>query len=66
MCERNREILDDIILDQDMHFSSDFQGSLTAQLGIKPHHSTAYHPQTDSQAEHLNAAVKYYLTAYIA
>jgi predicted transposase YbfD/YdcC len=39
----------------------DFRGTLMAQLGIKCHHSTAYHLQTDSQAEKLNTAVECYL-----
>jgi len=35
-------------------------------LGIKRCHSTAYHPQTDGQAENLNAVVEHYLKAYVA
>jgi hypothetical protein len=45
---------------------SDFWGSLTAQWGLKCRHSTAYHPQTDGQAENLNAVVQRYLKAYVA
>jgi hypothetical protein len=41
----------------------DFRGTLMAQLGIKCHHSTAYHLQTDSEAEKLNTAVECYLKA---
>jgi len=66
MWVRNRGIPDDIISDRDTRFMSDFWGSLTAQLGIKRHHSTAYHPQTDGQAENLNAVVEHYLKAYVA
>jgi len=61
MLVRNRAIPDDIISDWDTRFMSDFWGSLTAQLGIKRHHSTAYHPQTEGQAENLNAVVERYL-----
>jgi len=42
---------------------SDFWESLTAQLGIKCSHSTAYHLQTDGQAENQNALVERYLKA---
>jgi len=66
MWVRNTGIPDDIISDRDMRFMSDFWGSLMAQLGIKCHHSTAYHPQTDGQAENLNAVVQRYLNAYVA
>jgi transposase InsO family protein len=66
MWVRNRGIPDDIISDRDTRFMSDFWGSLTAQLGIKRRHSTAYHPQTDGQAENLNAVVERYLKAYVA
>jgi len=45
---------------------SDFWGSLTAQLGIKRYHSAAYHPETDGQAENLNAVVERYLKTYVA
>jgi hypothetical protein len=50
MWVRSRGIPDDTISDRDMHYLSDFWCSLTAQLGIKLRHSTAYHPQTDGQA----------------
>jgi len=63
MWVRKRGIPDDIISDRDTRFMSDFWGSLTAQLGIKRRHSTAYHPQTDGQAENLNAVVERYLKA---
>jgi hypothetical protein len=35
-------------------------------LGIKRRHTTAYHLQTDRQAENLNAVVKRYFKAYVA
>jgi transposase InsO family protein len=60
---RNRGIPDDIISDRDTRFISDFWGSLITQFGIKHRHSTAYHPQTEGQAENLNAVVKRYLKA---
>jgi len=66
MWVQNSGIADDIISDRDMHFMSDFWGSLAAQLGIKHCHSTAYHPQTDGQAENLNAVIELYLKAYVA
>jgi len=66
MWVRNKGIPDDIISYREMHFMSDFRGSLTAQLGIKHCQSTAYHPQTAGQAENLNAVVLRYLKAYVA
>jgi hypothetical protein len=66
MWVRNRGIPDDIISDRDTRFMSDYWGSLTARLGITCHHSTAYHPQTDGQAENLNAVVERYLKVYVA
>jgi transposase InsO family protein len=66
MWVQNRRIPDDIISDRDTRFMSYFWGSLMAQLGIKHRHSTAYHPQTDGQAENLNTVVERYLKAYIA
>jgi hypothetical protein len=66
MSVRNRGIPDDIISDRDTRFMSDYWGSLTAQLGIKRRHSTAYHPHTDGQAENLNAVVERYLKEYVA
>jgi len=39
--------------------------SLCAQLGIKLKMSTAYHPQTDGQAEKANATLETFLKAYV-
>jgi transposase InsO family protein len=63
MWVRHRGIPDDIISDRDKCIMSNLWGSLTAQLGIKRRHSTAYHPGTDGQAENLNAVVEGYLKA---
>lgn len=65
MWVRNGRILDDVISDRDVRFMSDFWGSLIAQLVIKHCQSTAYHPQTDGQAENLHAVVECYLKGYM-
>jgi len=63
MWVRNWVIPHTIIFDRDSCFMSDFWGSLTAELGTKLRHSTAYHPLTDSQAEIHNAVVERFLNA---
>lgn len=55
-----------IVSDRDARFTSNFRQSFCAQLGIKLQMSTAYHPQTDGQAEKANATLETFLKAYIA
>jgi transposase InsO family protein len=55
-----------IVSDRDTRFTSDFWQSLCSQLGVKLRMSTAYHPQSDGQAEKANAILETYLKAYIA
>src|SRR5260370_24800685 len=50
-----------IISDCDSLFTSSFWKELTTCLGIKQKLSTAFHPQTDGQTEHVNQCVKQYL-----
>jgi len=45
-------------------FVSTFTHSLTDLLGIQQKVSTAFHPQTDSQTEQVNAIVEQYLRGY--
>ncbi|GJY49005.1 putative reverse transcriptase domain-containing protein [Tanacetum coccineum] len=42
-----------IILDRDSHFTSRFWQSMQEALGTRLDMSTAYHPQTDGQSEHI-------------
>jgi len=55
-----------IVSDRDTRFTSSFWQSLCSQLGIKLRMSTAYHPQSDGQAEKANAMLETFLKAYIA
>jgi len=50
-----------IISDHDPVFTSLFWTELTLCLGIKLKLSTAYHPQSDGQMEHVNQCVEQYL-----
>jgi len=63
---RNRGIPISIVSDQDTRFTSAFWRTLCVQLGIKLRMSTAYHPQSDGQAEKANATLETFLKAYIA
>jgi len=62
----NTAILDDIISDRDTRIMSHFWRSLTAQLEIKLHRSTAYLPQTDGPAQNPNTVVHCYLKMYVS
>jgi transposase InsO family protein len=55
-----------IVSDRDTRFTSDFWRSLCFQLGMKLRMSSAYHPQSDGQAEKANAILETYLKANIA
>jgi hypothetical protein len=54
----------DIISDRGSEFTSEFWRSLSAALGIKLNHSTAYHPETDGQTERVNQSLEQYLRVY--
>jgi len=55
-----------IVSDRDTRFTSGFWQSLCSQLGIRLRMSTAYHPQSDGQAEKANATLETFFKAYIA
>jgi hypothetical protein len=55
----------DIISDCGVLFVSNFWRSLVKCLGIELNLSTAYHPETDGQTEHLNQVLEQYLRIYI-
>jgi transposase InsO family protein len=63
---RNRGLPLSIVSDRDTRFTSKFWQALCALLGIKLRMSTAYHPQSDGQAEKANATLETFLKAYIA
>jgi transposase InsO family protein len=63
---RSRGLPVSIVSDRDTRFTSAFWQSLCTQLGIKLRMSTAYHPQSDGQAEKANATLETFLKAYIA
>ncbi|QRW22914.1 Retrotransposable element Tf2 protein [Rhizoctonia solani] len=52
------------ILDCGRVFNNKFLGALYQCLGIDPHYSSAYHPQSNGQTEHVNPYVKHFLRAY--
>jgi hypothetical protein len=57
---------DVIVSDRDVRFTSGFWRTLMAEFDTKLAMSTAFHPQTDGQAEKANSMVERYLRAYTA
>ncbi|QRW23579.1 Retrotransposable element Tf2 protein [Rhizoctonia solani] len=45
-------------------FNNKFLKALYQQLGIDPHYSLAYHPQSNGQTERVNPTVEHFLRAY--
>ena len=54
-----------IILDRDSRFTSRFWTSLQSALGTQLNLSTAYHPETDGQAERVNQVMEDMLRMYV-
>ncbi|CCO37622.1 Retrotransposable element Tf2 155 kDa protein type 3 [Rhizoctonia solani AG-1 IB] len=52
------------VLDQGTVFNNKFLRALYKRLGIDPHFSLAYHPQSDRQTEQVNPTIKHFLRAY--
>ncbi|QRW18194.1 Retrotransposable element Tf2 protein [Rhizoctonia solani] len=52
------------ILDRGRVFNNKFLRALYKQLGIDPHFSSAYHPQSDGQTERVNPSIEHFLRAY--
>ena len=55
---------DVIVSDRDVRFTGDFWQHLMGVMGTKLSMSTAFHPQTDGQAEKANSIVERFLRAY--
>lgn len=55
---------DSIVSNRGTKFVSKFWRHLTDRLGIKLNLSTAYHPQTDGQTEHVNQVLEQYLCVF--
>ena len=53
------------ISDRGPQFMLNFMCGLSEILGIKVMASTAYHPQTDGQTEHVNQEVKQFLRLFV-
>src|SRR5260221_10389631 len=52
---------EEVISNHGPAFISNFSHNLTTLLGVKLTLSTSYHPQTDSQMEHVNQEIEAYL-----
>src|SRR5258707_93433 len=52
---------EEVISDHGPTFVSNFSHNLATLLGVKLTPSTSYHPQTDSQTEHVNQEIEAYL-----
>ncbi len=62
---RHHGLLDSIMSDCGLVFSSKFWSLLCYYLGIKQKVSTAFHPQTDGQTERQHSTMELYLRAFI-
>ncbi|KAF8749822.1 hypothetical protein RHS01_09855 [Rhizoctonia solani] len=52
------------VSDRGRVFNNKFLWALYKRLGIDPHFSSAYHPQSDGQTERVNPSIKHFLRAY--
>ena len=65
MIVRYYGLLDSIITDWELIFTSKFWSSLCYYLGIKHRLSNTFHPQTYGQTERPNSTIKAYLWAFV-
>ncbi len=54
-----------LISDRDTRFTSAYWKSFIETLGIAPHMSTAFHPETDGQTERMNRTIEEMLRSYV-
>ena len=54
-----------IISDRDTRYVSGFMRELNKLLGVEMNPSTAFHPITDGQTEHMNQEIEKYLRVYV-
>ncbi|KAF8749834.1 hypothetical protein RHS01_09731 [Rhizoctonia solani] len=52
------------VLDRGRVFNNKFLKALYQRLGIDPHFSSAYHPQSNGQTERVNPSIEHFLRAY--
>ncbi|KAF8751545.1 hypothetical protein RHS01_08514 [Rhizoctonia solani] len=52
------------VLDRGQVFNNRFLKALYQRLGIDPHFSLAYHPQSNGQTERVNPTIEHFLRAY--
>src|SRR6266436_4865245 len=57
---------EEVISDHGPTFVSNFSHELAALLGVKLTPSTSYHPQTNSQMEHVNQEIEVYLWVFVS
>jgi len=62
---RLHSLLESIVLDKRPQFVVELIKELNKMLGIQTKLSTAFHPQTDGQTEHMNQELKQYLQFFI-
>jgi transposase InsO family protein len=55
-----------MLLDRGPQFVAEFMHELYRLLGITISSSTAYHPQSDSQTEHINQELKQYIRIFMS
>ena len=53
-----------VISDHGTVFNNKFTRDLYKRLGIKPHFSSAYHPESDGQTEQVNQPIEHFLHTY--
>ena len=65
MVVRQHGLLDLIVTNRGLLFTSKFWSSLCCFLGIMPRLSTAFYPKTDGQTERQNSTMEVYLRVFI-
>lgn len=54
------------VLDRGTVFNNKFLRELYKRLGIEPHFSSAYHPESDGQTERVNPFIEHFLQVYMS